>query len=38
VALEAPPRLANERYLQTKRTKFGHLLSKVERAAKKGDE
>ena len=27
IALEAPPRLANERYLETKRTKFGHLLS-----------
>jgi 3,4-dihydroxy 2-butanone 4-phosphate synthase/GTP cyclohydrolase II len=27
VALEIPPRSANRNYLQTKRTKFGHLLS-----------
>ncbi|MDB5903617.1 MAG: ribA [Betaproteobacteria bacterium] len=27
VAVEAPPRTANRAYLQTKRTKFGHLLS-----------
>jgi 3,4-dihydroxy 2-butanone 4-phosphate synthase/GTP cyclohydrolase II len=27
VAVEAPPRSANRAYLQTKRTKFGHLLS-----------
>ncbi len=27
VPLEAPPRQANREYLQTKRTKFGHLLS-----------
>jgi 3,4-dihydroxy 2-butanone 4-phosphate synthase/GTP cyclohydrolase II len=31
VAIEAPPRSANERYLQTKRVKFGHLLSKVDK-------
>ena len=29
VAVEAPPRSANRAYLQTKRTKFGHLLSLV---------
>ncbi len=27
VQIEAPPRDANQRYLETKRTKFGHLLS-----------
>ena len=27
VAVEVPPRAANRNYLQTKRTKFGHLLS-----------
>ena len=27
VAVEVPPRDANRSYLQTKRTKFGHLLS-----------
>jgi len=31
VAIEAPPRSANVEYLKTKRTKFGHLLSMVER-------
>ena len=29
VPVEAPPRSANKAYLQTKRTKFGHLLSMV---------
>jgi 3,4-dihydroxy 2-butanone 4-phosphate synthase / GTP cyclohydrolase II len=29
VAVEAPPRTANKAYLQTKRKKFGHLLSMV---------
>ena len=29
VAIEIPPRNANRKYLQTKRTKFGHLLSLV---------
>ncbi|HET7634658.1 MAG TPA: GTP cyclohydrolase II [Burkholderiales bacterium] len=29
VPVEAPPRSANRRYLQTKRSKFGHLLSMV---------
>ncbi|MGH8599689.1 MAG: GTP cyclohydrolase II [Burkholderiales bacterium] len=29
VPVEAPPRPANRRYLQTKRSKFGHLLSMV---------
>ena len=27
VAIEVTPRQANRKYLQTKRTKFGHLLS-----------
>jgi 3,4-dihydroxy 2-butanone 4-phosphate synthase/GTP cyclohydrolase II len=27
VAIEVPPRSANRNYLQTKRSKFGHLLS-----------
>jgi 3,4-dihydroxy 2-butanone 4-phosphate synthase/GTP cyclohydrolase II len=31
VALEIPPRTANRNYLQTKRTKFGHLLSLGEK-------
>jgi len=30
IAIEAPPRSANRNYLETKRTKFGHLLSMVE--------
>jgi 3,4-dihydroxy 2-butanone 4-phosphate synthase/GTP cyclohydrolase II len=30
VAVEAPPRTANRAYLETKRTKFGHLLSMVD--------
>ena len=30
VAVEAPPRNANRGYLQTKRSKFGHLLSMVD--------
>ena len=30
VAIEVAPRQANRKYLQTKRTKFGHLLSLVE--------
>jgi 3,4-dihydroxy 2-butanone 4-phosphate synthase/GTP cyclohydrolase II len=34
VAIEAPPRSANVEYLRTKRTKFGHLLSMVERTDK----
>ena len=29
VPIEVAPRSSNERYLQTKRTKFGHLLSLV---------
>ncbi len=29
VAIEVPPRMANRNYLQTKRAKFGHLLSLV---------
>jgi GTP cyclohydrolase II len=29
VALEVAPRQSNRKYLQTKRTKFGHLLSLV---------
>ena len=29
VAVEVPPRKANENYLATKRSKFGHLLSMV---------
>jgi 3,4-dihydroxy 2-butanone 4-phosphate synthase/GTP cyclohydrolase II len=33
VPVEAPPRSANRGYLQTKRTKFGHLLSLVGEAA-----
>ena len=32
VPVEAPPRSANKAYLQTKRAKFGHLLSMVEDA------
>ncbi len=31
VAIEVPPRSANRNYLQTKRTKFGHLLSLGEK-------
>ena len=31
VAIEVPPRVANRSYLQTKRTKFGHLLSLGEK-------
>jgi len=34
VALDIPPRQANRRYLQTKRTKFGHLLSLVGQGEK----
>ena len=34
VPLEAAPRQANREYLQTKRTKFGHLLSMVEKGEK----
>lgn len=30
IAIEAPPRSANRNYLETKRTKFGHLLSMAE--------
>jgi 3,4-dihydroxy 2-butanone 4-phosphate synthase/GTP cyclohydrolase II len=39
VPVEAPPRSANRGYLQTKRSKFGHLLSMVgdEQAAAKPD-
>ncbi len=33
VAVEAPPREANRGYLETKLTKFGHLLSLVEKPA-----
>jgi 3,4-dihydroxy 2-butanone 4-phosphate synthase / GTP cyclohydrolase II len=36
IALEAPPRSANERYLETKRTKFGHLLSLLSGAQAEG--
>ena len=35
VAIEAPPRAANERYLATKRDKFGHLLSLAGRDEEK---
>ena len=37
VAVEVPPRDANRNYLDTKRTKFGHLLAMVggERETKK---
>jgi 3,4-dihydroxy 2-butanone 4-phosphate synthase/GTP cyclohydrolase II len=34
VAIEMPPRTANRNYLQTKRTKFGHLLSLVGQGEK----
>ncbi|HSN41478.1 MAG TPA: GTP cyclohydrolase II [Burkholderiales bacterium] len=34
VAIEVPPRSANRNYLQTKRTKFGHLLSMVGQGEK----
>jgi 3,4-dihydroxy 2-butanone 4-phosphate synthase/GTP cyclohydrolase II len=37
VAVEAPPRDANRGYLETKRTKFGHLLSLVSEQGKKQD-
>lgn len=30
IAIEAPPRSANRNYLETKRTKFGHMLSMME--------
>jgi len=35
IALEAPPRQSNRRYLQTKRAKFGHLLSLVAQEDKR---
>jgi 3,4-dihydroxy 2-butanone 4-phosphate synthase / GTP cyclohydrolase II len=35
VAIEVPPRAANVNYLKTKRTKFGHFLSMVERTETK---
>ena len=34
IAIEIPPRQANRKYLQTKRTKFGHLLSLVAEGTK----
>jgi len=34
VAIETPPRRSNRKYLQTKRTKFGHLLSMVGQGEK----
>ena len=34
VAVEVPPRVANRRYMETKRAKFGHLLSLAESADK----
>ncbi len=37
VPVEAPPRSANRAYLQTKRTKFGHLLSLVGEQHDAGD-
>jgi len=35
VAVDIPPRDANRRYLDTKRTKFGHLLAMVGGAPEK---
>ncbi len=36
VAIEIPPRQSNRKYLQTKRTKFGHLLSLVAEQQESG--